>query len=531
MLRILSINARMLMLTGLMAVFSTLCLFIFFQGISSVEDIGIESSVKAMYEGERRKLQVGVHSMAVTLGEAVKGATAEEQGEIIRKLVDPIRFEDDESGYYFAYTGTVNVALPTSHTKVGQDLGGLKDKNNVNFVSDMHRASQNGGGFVEYIWPKPGKGDQPKLSYAEMIPGTDIWIGTGVYLDNVAVERESLSSKIDHVTKSYLWSVGGAVIGFFAVIILPLCLFINRSIVKPLEVSVEAAEMVAEGDLTRSYSIQYKDLPALVNATLKRMNERLAEIVGQVMRSAANVGEGSREVSQSSQDLSHGANSQAASVEQISSAVEEMLSNIERNAENARETERIAVKSASDAEQGGASMLEAVDAMKDIAQKISIIEEIARQTNLLALNAAIEAARAGEAGKGFAVVAAEVRKLAERSGEAAAEIGELSSATLHKADDAGAVLRNMVPDIQRTAELVKAIVAANDEQGTGVKEIGQAIRVLDGVVQKNAAASEELASTSEQMNAQAEQLLDVMAFFKVDEQQKFKALPSSEDWE
>ncbi|GAB7023698.1 methyl-accepting chemotaxis protein [Salidesulfovibrio brasiliensis] len=517
MLRKISINARMLALTGFMALFSALCVAVFFNGIRSVEDIGIESSVDSMNTGEERKLEVATHAMAVTMGQALQGVPEEQQGDLIRKLVNPIRFEEDKSGYFFVYKGTTVITVPTNEKLVGKDLGQLADKDGVKLVTELNKKAHDGGGFVKYIWPKPGKGDQPKLSYAEMIPGTDIWIGTGVYLDNVAEQRVALTERIDTVTRSYIWGIGAGVFGFFAIIILPLCLMINRSIVKPLEVSVEAAEMVADGDLTRTYNIQYRDLPGLVNATLKDMTENLDNIVGQVMSAATNVGEGSREVSQSASDLSHGANSQAASVEQVSAAVEQMLGNIERNSENARETETIAVKSARDAEQGGDSMLEAVEAMKDIAQKISIIEEIARQTNLLALNAAIEAARAGEAGKGFAVVAAEVRKLAERSGQAAAEIGELSTATLGKADEAGEVLRNMVPDIQRTAELVKSIVAASEEQGAGVREIGQAIRELDGVVQKNAAASEELASTSQQMNAQAEQLLQIMGFFRVKE--------------
>ncbi|WP_018125120.1 methyl-accepting chemotaxis protein [Desulfovibrio oxyclinae] len=517
MLRRLSINARMLGLTGLMAVFSALCLFVFLQGLGSVADIGIQNSVEAMTKGEHRKLEVSTHSLALALSEAVRDVPESERDDIIRELIKDIRFEEDKSGYFFVYRGTTVVSVPPKPELRGKDLGGAEDVNGVRFVTELSRQSASGGGFVNYVFPKPGKGDQPKVSYAEMIPGTDMWIGTGVYMDNVTVEREALESRIDSVSDTYTWGVGGAVAGFFIIIILPLCIFINRSIVKPLEVSVEAADMVAKGDLTREFAIQYNDLPGMVNNTLKSMTEKLSGIVGEVKTTAENVGDGSHEVSNSANDLSTGASSQAASVEQVSSSVEEMLGNIERNSENARETERIAVKSARDAERGGDSMLEAVESMKDIAQKISIIEEIARQTNLLALNAAIEAARAGEAGKGFAVVAAEVRKLAERSGGAAAEIGELSSATLGKADEAGELLRNMVPDIKRTAELVKEIVSASEEQGAGVKEIATAIRELDGVVQNNAAASEELASTAEELSAQAEQLLRVMGFFSVKE--------------
>ncbi len=192
-----------------------------------------------------------------------------------------------------------------------------------------------------------------------------------------------------------------------------------------------------------------------------------------------------------------------------------MSSNIRQNADNAIQTEKIASKSATDAQEGGKAVLETVAAMKDIAGKISIIEEIARQTNLLALNAAIEAARAGEHGKGFAVVASEVRKLAERSQRAAAEISELSSTSVGVAESAGNMLSKIVPDIQKTAELVLEISASSREQDAGAEQINKAIQQLDQVIQQNAGASEEMASTAEELASQAEQLQSTIAFFKI----------------
>jgi methyl-accepting chemotaxis protein len=196
--------------------------------------------------------------------------------------------------------------------------------------------------------------------------------------------------------------------------------------------------------------------------------------------------------------------------------MEQMAANIRQNADNAMQTEKIAIKSAQDAKEGGQAVSQTVSAMKEIAGKISIIEEIARQTNLLALNAAIEAARAGEHGKGFAVVAAEVRKLAERSQHAAAEISQLSGSSVDVAEKAGAMLTRMVPDIQRTAELVQEIAAASKEQDTGAEQVNKAIQQLDQVIQQNASASEEMASTAEELSSQAEQLQQTIAFFKVD---------------
>jgi methyl-accepting chemotaxis protein len=212
--------------------------------------------------------------------------------------------------------------------------------------------------------------------------------------------------------------------------------------------------------------------------------------------------------------VSKGASSQAAAAEEASSSMEEMVSNIRQNADNAQQTDKIANKSAHDAQESGKSVLEAVAAMKEIANKISIIEEIARQTNLLALNAAIEAARAGEHGKGFAVVAAEVRKLAERSQKAAAEINQLSGVTLRVSENSGAMLEKLVPDIQRTAELVQEISAASREQDTGAGQINKALQQLEQVIQQNASAAEEMASTTEELTAQSEQLVGALGFFR-----------------
>lgn len=275
-----------------------------------------------------------------------------------------------------------------------------------------------------------------------------------------------------------------------------------------------AAREVADGNLMVSLKERSPE-DELMHA-LSDMVGKLAEVVNNVKSTADNVASGSQELSAATQQLSQGATEQAASAEEISSSMEEMSSSIKQNADNSSQTEKIAVKSASDAKTGGQAVAETVNAMKEIATKISIIEEIARQTNLLALNAAIEAARAGEHGKGFAVVAAEVRKLAERSQKAAGEIGSLSATSVGVAEKAGDLLDKMLPDIQRTAELVQEISASSREQDSGADQINKAIQQLDSVIQQNASASEQMASTSEELSNQAEQLQDVIAFFRVE---------------
>jgi len=241
----------------------------------------------------------------------------------------------------------------------------------------------------------------------------------------------------------------------------------------------------------------------------------MSEAVRDIVESSQSVSTGAKELSDASENLAQGAAQQAASVDQVSSSVEEISANIQQNAYNSVQTETMARKSAHDAQEGGEAVALTVEAMKLIAQKIGIIEEIARQTNLLALNAAIEAARAGENGKGFAVVASEVRKLAERSGRAASEISGLSSGSVAQAEKAGAMLSEIVPDITKTAELVKGISAASQEQNAGAGQINSAIQSLDRVIQQNAAASEQVASTSAELSGQAERLMQAVGFFRI----------------
>jgi len=287
---------------------------------------------------------------------------------------------------------------------------------------------------------------------------------------------------------------------------------VNTSVAATRKIS-EAAKQVADGDLT--VQIRERSEHDELMLALRAMVEKLSEVVTEVKAAADNVAGGSQELSTSSEQMSQGASEQAAAAEEVSSSMEEMTSNIRQNADNALQTEKIASQSAQDAQEGGKAVGQTVRAMKDIAGKISIIEEIARQTNLLALNAAIEAARAGEHGKGFAVVASEVRKLAERSQKAAAEISALSSTSVGIAEEAGAMLDKLVPDILKTAELVQEISAACREQDTGAEQINKAIQQLDQVIQQNASASEEMSSTAEELSSQAEQLQDTIAYFSV----------------
>lgn len=272
---------------------------------------------------------------------------------------------------------------------------------------------------------------------------------------------------------------------------------------------------VAAGNLEVEVRTRKGDTDSLLAAT-SDMVAKLKEVVTTIVAASRHVDSGSQELSAAAEQLSQGATEQASSTEEASASVEQLAATIKQNAENAVETEVIARKSAEDAAKSGEAVTKAVGAMETIADKILVVQEIARQTDLLALNAAVEAARAGEHGRGFAVVAAEVRKLAERSQTAAQEISNLSTDTVRAAQTAGGMLERLVPDIQRTADLIKAISIATGEQDAGAAQINLAIQQLDKVTQQNTSASEQIATTSEELAGQSNRLQDVIGFFKLD---------------
>lgn len=293
-------------------------------------------------------------------------------------------------------------------------------------------------------------------------------------------------------------------------------ILVTRSITRPLNRAVSVADSLAAGDLGIEVEVNSKDETGQLLNAMKNMTERLRSVMGDVRSAADSLSSASEEVSATSQSLSQAASEQAAGVEETTASVEQMSASIAQNTESAKITDSIAGKAANDAVAGGRAVRDMVVAMKQIADKIGIIDDIAYQTNLLALNAAIEAARAGDHGKGFAVVAAEVRKLAERSQVAAQEIGGVAGSSVQLAEQAGRLLDDIVPNIQKTSDLVQEITAASQEQSTGAGQINIAMGQMNQITQQNASASEELAATSEEMNAQASQLLELISFFRLD---------------
>ena len=291
---------------------------------------------------------------------------------------------------------------------------------------------------------------------------------------------------------------------------------IARGVSRPVEaMSSHLAEMAAGGgDLTKRIEVKSADEVGQMSASLNEFLDKLEKIIIEVKGGAGSISSAAQQVSSTSSALSQGTSEQAASVEETTSSLEEMSASITQNSDNSRMMEQVASKGAREAEESGKAVKQTVDAMKSITEKINIIDEIAYQTNLLALNAAIEAARAGEHGRGFAVVATEVRKLAERSQTAAKEISGLASDSVKVAEHSGKLLDELVPSIQKTADLVKEVSAASREQSAGVNQINKAMSQVDQVTQRNASSAEELSSTAEEMASQSEALAQLVGFFK-----------------
>ncbi len=516
MLNKFSVKGRMyLIIVAILALFLVMVFFAV-QSSNRVKDLGLGKTGEVMLADQKAKLQVVSHSLGVAIGHAIeKIEGVEKKIETIRSLVDDIRFEEDKSGYFFVFQGTKNVALPPKKEAQGTDMGESKDKNGVYFVRDMQAKAKAGGGFVEYIWPKPGAGDTPKLSYAEMIPGTDMWIGTGVYLDNIATFKASMEKDINAKVTTNL-TIMLIIAGAIFIGIITLCLLIVFGLVKALRMMIVNFRDIAEGegDLTRRIVINSKDeigeLASWFNIFIEKLQgiirtissntaslgneaKNLSGIASSLAKNAQDTSERSNNVAAAAEEMSANLNNVAAAMEEsttntgmVASAAEEMtatISEIARNSAKANEISEKAVKQAETTSVRMAKLGASADAISKVTETIT---EISEQTNLLALNATIEAARAGEAGKGFAVVANEIKELAKQTAIATmdikAKIDDVQQTTIGTVRD----IEEITTVINNVNAIVATITTAVGEQSKATEEIAMNInQAADGLGEVN----------------------------------------------
>jgi methyl-accepting chemotaxis protein len=306
-----------------------------------------------------------------------------------------------------------------------------------------------------------------------------------------------------------------AALGFaFILLSVVVGVVVSRALSRRIRRTVHALDALATGDFRDRLDDDARDDLGVMAASLNQMVDAIGRVVRDVAEGSTSVATGAEEMTATAGQVAAGAGQQGTATGETTAAMEQMAASVQQNASNAKQTDLLAARAATDTQASGAAVSQTVTAMKHIGEKISIIEEIARKTDLLALNAAVEAARAGEHGRGFAVVASEVRKLAERSSVAASEISELSRSGMTLAESAGGMLDQLVPQIRRTAQLIQEVSSASLEQSTGIEHTNKALQDLDRVTQQNAAAAEEMAATCAELSSQAHRLQTAIGFFR-----------------
>lgn len=505
MLNKLTVKQRVLLI--MVAILTLFCVMTYFavRTGQDTRDTGITKAGERMLEDQKQKLQVATHSVALTLGEAVRDLPDDEQKiEVIRKLIDNIRFEDDKSGYFFVYNKTVNIALPPKKSLQGKDLGGAKDNNGVYFVRELRDAAEGGGDFVNYIFAKPGAGDVDKVAYSEMIPGTQMWIGTGVYIDNIAAFQAEMEQDI---SKEFRGDIITMLItaGIIFLAIMGLCIVISLGIVNNLKMMVASFQDIVEGDgdLTKRIEIKAKDEIAELAGWFNTFLEKLQFMIGDIAQNATAVDQESTSLSAISESLDTNStettslsesvaaaaeemtvniNNVAAAMEQsttntsmVASAAEQMTATITEIASNVEKAHSISETAVTQAETTTERMAE-LGASADAINKITeTITEISEQTNLLALNATIEAARAGDAGKGFAVVANEIKELAKQTAEATLDIKKQIDEVQSTTNTTIGEIEEITSVINSINKIVATISTAVEEQSSATSEIATSI--------------------------------------------------------
>ncbi|WP_066627679.1 methyl-accepting chemotaxis protein [Labilibacter marinus] len=356
----------------------------------------------------------------------------------------------------------------------------------------------------EYVWPENNEGKE-KIQYFTYFEPYKSYISVSVYKDDMFGNLYALLTTI----------IGVIILGGILIFVV-LSQFLNP-IIDQMKTMAKKAELIAAGDLTVQVSTKRTDELGQLSNALNRMINKLRDVVNEIVSGAHQLNSSGTQFNSTSQDLSQGAAEQASSVEEVSSTMEEISSNIDTNTANSTATEKISQEVVEEIKTVDIKAQKAQEFNKMIVKKIAAINDISFQTNILALNAAIEASKAGEHGRGFSVVADQVRKLAESSKLLADDIVNLVSDSVEMTNSAGENIRNLIPSIEKTSELVHNITSAGIELSSGVQQVNSALQQINVSTTQNAAGSEQLAAGAKELSSQSTHLMKLMSYFKVDE--------------
>ncbi len=547
MLQRLRIKTRILLIIlGIVILFVVMALYIT-STVRQIRDLGTEATSKAMLEGQKAKIKISSHAMAMALAEAVKKSglkQPEEINELLRAMVNPARYEEDLSGYFFIYQGNINIAFPVKQADQGKDLGSLKDKNGVYVIRELHQKAQGGGGYVNYIWPKPGAGDTPKLSYAEMIPGLDMWVGTGIYIDNIDKTTAALQAEMDQLAGKEIRQMQ-IVAGTIFLAIVAFCFIVALGISSGLRNLIRSFRDVAEGkgDLTKRIKVESKDelgdLGTLFNTflgNLQEMIQKIAAEAGAVNQSAqsltgisrqistraretatvaTSVAQGTGEMSGSLKLVARTMDESSSDTAMVATVAQEMTGTINAIASNAEKANAITGEAVAQANTASKRMAELGGAAAAIGKVTETITDISEQTNLLALNATIEAARAGESGKGFAVVANEIKELAKQTAESTQhiknqieEMQATTQLTVSEIEGISAIIHQVSELVSTITHAVEEQSAATGEIATSIGSVSQGLHNINESVAQSSQVSEDIAGEIAKVSSAAGEITD-----------------------
>lgn len=538
--------------------------FLFYMTTQNIQDYSVTTAKDEMIEGRRESIKLATDTLSFMLAKKIDGVPKAEQHVALQNALTDLRYENDNSGYFFILQDGKFVAFPPSPQRVGESVINFKDSNGVMFNKELVAKAQKGGGFVQYIFDKPGMGKQPKISYGTHIGNTDYVIATGVYIDSIAIEGEEISNTITSmVDKAFL----DKIILFCAIfaVIIPLCVMISRSILRPLSLATEAAQEVASGNLDVPISVDGQDEVTSLQLSLTQMvdtfkhdkkemekKETEAQNQAQIARQAAQQAEDAMAQAEiatkegiltaastleglirsmnsemgslfdQNSNIQQGTSSQMTRISDAATAMEEMNATVLEVARNASEAASETERSRVMAQQGADAVTESVAAItqlharseelkgnmatldaqsESIGNIINVINDIADQTNLLALNAAIEAARAGDAGRGFAVVADEVRKLAEKTMNATHEV----SKNIKTIQD---LAKLNAHGMDETLDAFENVQSLSSKSGEVLSEIvlaadsaAEQVRSIATAAEQQSAASEEITRSVEEIDS------------------------------